>query len=136
MLMFDLYLISILDSIIGVCVLFTIIGFCALFAIIVCTVLNKNCDPENRYDARCIATNNYVIKIAKPFLYVGIIALILSIFVPNTKQGYMIYGVGNTIEYLKSNDTAKQLPDKAVLALDKFLDKYVEESPESEEQEE
>jgi hypothetical protein len=39
----------------------------------------------------------------------------------------MIYGVGGTIDYIKSNDTAKQLPDKVVSALDKYLDSLNEE---------
>ena len=39
-----------------------------------------------------------------------------------TKEMLLIYGVGGTIDYIKSNDTAKELPDKAVKALDKYLD--------------
>ena len=31
----------------------------------------------------------------------------------------LIYGVGGTIDYVKSNKTAKQLPDKCIKALDK-----------------
>ena len=50
------------------------------------------------------------------------ITLLLAVFTPNKKELYFIYGVGSTIDYLKSNDTAKQLPDKAIKALDKWLD--------------
>lgn len=46
-------------------------------------------------------------------------------FIPTTKEMFMIYGVGGTIDYLKSNDTAKQIPDKCINALDKFIDEYV-----------
>lgn len=52
---------------------------------------------------------------------VFIIAILFAVFTPNKKELYFIYGVGNTIDYLKSNDTAKQLPDKAIKALDKWL---------------
>jgi hypothetical protein len=38
----------------------------------------------------------------------------------------LIYGVGGTVDYIKSNDTAKQLPDKVVNALDKYLDSFNE----------
>lgn len=69
--------------------------------------------------------NEIVIKYCKPFLWVGLVALVLWVFCPTTKQGYMIYGLGNTIDYIKSNDTAKQLPDKVVLALDKFLEEEI-----------
>ena len=36
-----------------------------------------------------------------------------------------IYGLGGTIDYIKSNDRAKKLPDKVVNALTCYLD-YVE----------
>nr|DAI98186.1 MAG TPA: hypothetical protein [Caudoviricetes sp.] len=39
----------------------------------------------------------------------------------------MIIGIGGTIEYLKSNDTAKELPDKVIMAIDKLLDDTIEE---------
>jgi len=47
---------------------------------------------------------------------------LVYVFVPSTKDAYVMYGVGGTIEYLRENDTAKQLPDKAVKALDSLLD--------------
>lgn len=50
-----------------------------------------------------------------------IVFLIVSVFTPSTKSMYMIYGVGGTIDYIKSNETAKQLPDKVVIALDKYI---------------
>jgi hypothetical protein len=53
---------------------------------------------------------------------IGIFLLIAQIFIPTTKQALVIYGVGGTIDYIKSNETAKQLPDKVVMALDKYLD--------------
>lgn len=54
----------------------------------------------------------------------SIIVFVLSIgtcFIPNTNEAYMIYGLGGTIDYIKSNDAAKQLPDKCIIALDKYL---------------
>lgn len=46
----------------------------------------------------------------------------VKIFVPSTQQLYMIYGLGGTIDYLQENETAKQLPDKVMIALDKCID--------------
>lgn len=125
--MIDLYFISIFDSIIGVCVLGTICGLVAALAWIVCVVLNSDIDKENltRYDERCLEANNTLIKIAKPFVYAGIVCLVIATFLPSTKQGYMIYGVSNTIEYIKSNEKAKELPDKVVMALDKWLEREI-----------
>lgn len=122
--MFDLYLISILDSIIGVSVVFTILGLAATIVWIVCVVLNTDIDQESPslYEEKCLKTNNTLIKIMKPFVWVGIVCLALATFLPSTKQGYVIYGVGSTIEYLQSSDKAKELPDKAVDALSRYLD--------------
>ena len=67
------------------------------------------------------------IKITIPF---AVLFMILYILIPTTKEAYVIYGVGGTIDYIKSNDKAKQLPDKCIKALDKFLDNYIIEEEE------
>lgn len=51
-----------------------------------------------------------------------IVSLLGAIFIPTTKQLYIIYGVGGTIDYLKENPTAKQLPDKVIKCLDNWVD--------------
>jgi hypothetical protein len=51
-----------------------------------------------------------------------ILSAICFILTPDTKQALIIYGVGGTIDYVKSNDKAKQLPDKVIDALDRYLD--------------
>lgn len=59
---------------------------------------------------------------------IGLFLLIAQAFIPTTKQALMIYGVGGTIDYIKNNETAKQLPDKAIIALDKYLESINEET--------
>lgn len=70
-----------------------------------------------------------IVKDRKPYrLYsyiVLIIGVLMSTFIPSTKDAMMIWGIGGTIDYIKSNDTAKQLPDKCIQALDKFVDEYM-----------
>lgn len=61
----------------------------------------------------------------------GISLLIIAVFTPSTKSMYMIYGIGGTIDYIKSNDTATQLPDKVVIALDKYIDSINEDKEKS-----
>ena len=65
-------------------------------------------------------------KQAKKRFITAIVAVVLSgiglVFVPKTNEALLIYGVGTTIDYVDSNETIKQLPDKAVQALDKYLD--------------
>lgn len=60
------------------------------------------------------------------------VSLLLSVFVPSKKELYMIYGLGNTIDYLKENPTAKQLPDKCIKAIDKWEDNLTEKESEKE----
>lgn len=51
-----------------------------------------------------------------------VMSVLVLVFLPSTKEMLLIYGVGGTIDYIKCNNTAKGLPDKAVKALDKYLD--------------
>jgi TRAP-type C4-dicarboxylate transport system permease large subunit len=64
------------------------------------------------------------------FLIFGTIGLI---FTPTTKQGLLIYGIKETVEYLDEHPTIKQLPEKAAQALDAYLDEQINESKENEE---
>ena len=57
----------------------------------------------------------------KRMLVVGIVSVIIEMFVPTKRDLLMIYGIGGIVDYVKQNDTAKNLPDKAIIALDKYL---------------
>lgn len=59
---------------------------------------------------------------AKRCAVVFCVSIFINIFIPTTNEALLIYGLGGTIDYIKSNGTAKQLPDKCVKALDKYLD--------------
>lgn len=61
------------------------------------------------------------LKIVVPIL---IVCGLIQIFVPSKKEALLIYGVGGTVDYIKANPTAKQLPDKCVNALDKWVDSW------------
>ena len=61
-------------------------------------------------------------KVAKMLAVMFIVGVIGSIITPSTKEMYAIYGLGGTIDYIKSNDKAKQLPDKCVDALTRYVD--------------
>lgn len=70
------------------------------------------------------------IKLFKYCFPTTIIITLLFIFTPTTKEALMIYGVGETIDYVKSNETAKQLPDKYIEALDKWVESLNEDNKE------
>lgn len=57
----------------------------------------------------------------------AIIGTIITIFVPTTKEAFMIWGVGSTIDYIKSNEKAQQLPDKCIDYLDAWVEQITKE---------
>lgn len=65
-------------------------------------------------------------KWAKIFATIEIISALGVVFIPSQKELLAIYGIGGTIDYIKSNDTAKQLPDKCINALDKYLNELTD----------
>lgn len=118
----DMYWITRLSSIHDAFLLiFIIAGLVAvLTGIIVLSFSNDDEDDNARFK-----------RIKKCFI-TAVVAVVLSgiglVFVPKTNEALLIYGVGTTIDYVDSNETIKQLPDKAVQALDKYLDSFNKDS--------
>ena len=67
-------------------------------------------------------------KGSKYVLYCFIFVTLGAIFTPTDKDLLVIYGVGGTIDYIKSNDKAKELPDKVVDALTRYVDSIEKEN--------
>lgn len=57
---------------------------------------------------------------------VFVIGLIGRTFTPTTSEALIIYGVGESVEYLQNNKDAIQIPDKVLQALNKYLDEAIE----------
>lgn len=68
------------------------------------------------------------IKAVKISFVTLVIGALCGAFTPSTKEMYAIYGLGGTIDYIKSNDKAKQLPDKCVDALTRYVDSIEKEN--------
>ena len=74
------------------------------------------------------AMANYVeeVKIALKWIISSFATLVISslifVFVPSTKEALLIWGVGSTIDYIQENETAKQLPDKCINALNDWVE--------------
>jgi hypothetical protein len=49
-----------------------------------------------------------------------------AVMIPNSKEAFMIYGIGSTVDYLKSNEVAKNLPDQCIKYLDAWVEKIIE----------
>ncbi len=73
-----------------------------------------------------------VAKRAIKFVKISFVTLVIGAlggtFTPTTKEMYAIYGIGGAIDYIKSNDKAKQLPDKCVDALTRYVDSIEKEN--------
>lgn len=110
--MTELYWITRFDYIQGFLIAFLILVGCV---IIVATI---------GFCADCGSTNESPksIKVLKWTIPSFAIALSILCFIPSTKEAMMIYGIGGTIDYIKSNDKAKELPDKCIDALTRYVD--------------
>ena len=116
--MSTLYWITILDNLKGLCML-----ICALSLIFSagCFLVNLFCAEEIKKGYTTFSYKSFN-KYKNLAYIILIISILVVIFVPSENQLYKIYGVGGTIDYLKDNPTAKELPDKCIKALDTWVD--------------
>ena len=78
-----------------------------------------------------IETSKKCLYFAKRCAIIYFVSVFINFFIPTTNEALMIYGIGGTIDYIKLNETAKQLPDKYIKALDKWVDNLNEEKQEN-----
>ena len=122
--------------------LFNVISFVSLVATIILAVellvikaMSDNEDDKN-LELQVITgkvhnenkSYNFVKKQFIRAFIVFVVSIVCDVFIPTKNEALMIYGIGGTIDYIKSNETAKQLPDKCIKALDKWADNINEEN--------
>lgn len=117
--MSELYWITRLD---GINTFFIIILTIAIFALVFCIVYYCYSLEEEKLDG-IIHAKRYI-TICSIAFFIGLFG---KIFVPTTKEAMIIYGIGGTIDYIQSNETAKQLPDKCIKALDMWIEELTKE---------
>ncbi len=61
-------------------------------------------------------------RMLKVVVPIACITLLLAIFTPCKREAYMIYGIGGTIDYVRSDSVATKLPHKAIMAIDSYLE--------------
>ena len=119
--MSELYWLNVFGNLNGFCRFFMVLS---IIAFVVCVIFYFVSKDEDLYFP---LTSNSIAKFIRfTLLPILIISTIGNTFIPDTKTLYVIYGVGGTLDYLKENKTAKQIPDKAILALDKYLNEQLE----------
>jgi hypothetical protein len=119
----EIYWITRLDSIKTVSVICIIAGVICLAALLIMWI--------GLYDENT-ETIEFINKMyKKPLRWAAILLLSIGIpvtvFVPSTKSALLIYGLGGTIDYLRSNEKASKLPDKVIDYLDAWMEKQIEE---------
>ena len=119
--MTEIYWITRLDAVKEACGWFTLLGIVALIIFIFLRLVSIN--PDFDEDWKGIYDSG--MRICRNFAFGLLITIPGLLFVPSTKDALLIYGVGNTVDYLISNPTVRNLPDKAVQALSKFADEYI-----------
>ena len=123
----EFYWITRLDSIDKLLVAFAVIAVAVLIVGLIGFGATYDGDEFDFDDKGIKKMRNYFKKTAVVSLIVFISVSTINTFIPSTKDAYIIYGVGGTFDYLKTNETAKQLPDKVVMAIDSYLDSKIEE---------
>ena len=74
------------------------------------------------------------IKIFIKSIKFGIVTMLISILgctlTPSKEDLYLIYGAGTIVDYCKENSKVKEIPDKAIDALNRYLDSIAEDKKE------
>lgn len=115
----ELYWITRLDYIHNIFIALLIISSCVLVSLIMIYISLRMQDKPD--DEECKRSKKYLVILS----VIVLASVSILSFVPSTKEYLLIYGAGGTIDYIKSNDTAKKIPDKVIDSLDKLLDEYL-----------
>ena len=94
----------------------------SIMTAIVCYVISITTDDYTGEDVYNAWQKSKLRRFANKMFVVFGISVTINIITPNTKEAYLIYGVGSTIDYIQDNPKAKQLPDKCIDALNRWVD--------------
>ena len=123
-----IYLLLMLDSITKFFITIGAFSIIIWAATAILSIVGESC-KDNKYSDWDDKSVTLVKGIRNTMLKIWIPFLTLGLFLPNSKQAAIIFSAGQTIEYVKGNEKIKELPDKAVLCLDKIISEYLEEKP-------
>ena len=106
------------------------IGFCFNIGFLICVVVALVTALlfviwSYMEDFKVSSIDNRVVCWFKKFAMVFAFFTVGAIIIPTQYDLMAIYGLGGTIDYIKSNDKAKELPDKVVDALTRYVE-YVD----------
>ena len=110
----EIYWITRLDSIYVWLIIFSLISGIIMVVLTIGYIIGKTENDET------LMKN--IKSILKPSTIVFFICLPLTILTPTKEEALLIWGIGSTIDYIKENETIKQLPDKCVNAIDAWVE--------------
>jgi len=127
----EFYWITRLDSIDKLLVAFAVVAVIVLIVGLIGFGATYDDDKSDSDDKDVQKMRHYFKKMTIISSIVFLSVSIINTFLPTTKNAYIIYGMGGTFDYLKTNEKAKQLPDKVILAIDSYLDSKIKENTDS-----
>lgn len=117
--MLELYLISRIGVVHGVFVAATVIS---ILTAIICYIVSITTDDWSGEDICNEWQKSKLRKFANKMFVVFGFSVLITVVTPTKEEAYFIYGVGSTIDYIQSNPKAKQIPDKCIDALNRWVD--------------
>ena len=114
--MTEIYWLQVIGNLGSLTVVALIIAICALIVLTIGYCTFEIYDDDDR------AKQAAIVKWLKRSAGAIIVSAVCMVFIPSDKELMAIYGIGGTIDYIKSNDKAKELPDKVVDALTRYVD--------------
>lgn len=118
--MSTLYWINVLGNFYELCMIIFVISALLGITFFLATIFHEG---DIKSDLSKVGYKRFV-KVRNTNCIVLIISTLVLVFLPTKNQLYIIYGVGGTLDYLKENPTAKELPDKCIKALDTWVDNF------------
>lgn len=94
----------------------------SIITAIACYIVSIAKDDYTGEDACTEWQKSKLRKFANKMFVVFGISVTINAITPTTEEAYLIYGVGSTIDYIQDNPKAKQLPDKCIDALSRWVD--------------
>lgn len=121
----ELYWLSVLGSLSEIVTYLTFVVLLLLCATCTVYIITVLCSEENSRLRKILIKGSVCL----------VLLALLSSFLPSKKELYVIYGVGKTLDYLQSNEDAKELPDNVIKALNKLAEEYAKEDEKRHEKE-
>ena len=119
--MLELYLISVFGSLNTLSIVFS--SACGLLCVIFGILYCCSYESSNYGDEEINTLAKKVIKYVFPGF---IVFTLLAVFVPSKSEALEIIGIGTIIDYVQSNNTLQQIPDKCINALDLYISEFTD----------